>query len=62
MLRVQPVASAVEQAIYGVLGGWLNKVLPRCSSWEDLCWLLCKNMLDEQIDHVRSLRTRVDFR
>lgn len=42
--------SRVEAAIYGLLGGHLEKVLPQCSSWEDACWARFKLASDVWVD------------
>lgn len=49
-----------EKAIYAVLSGNLNQILPVCSKWEDCLWAHFKVLIDIQVEQELRLHPRAE--
>lgn len=43
-------AASYESAILGLLSGHVDRLLPLCDSWEDVCWAVFRCWLEVQVD------------
>ena len=49
-ISVAGVSPTYEAATYGALCGNTKRVLPVCSSWEDVLWALSRGLLEQKVD------------
>lgn len=55
-----PRINVYEKAVYAVLSGNLQGVLPVCKSWLDFLWAYYKVMVDQKVEDEIRLKTTVD--